>query len=135
MYECEKCVDTIIVVLSNGYRKTLVDTAAIQQDVVDLDGDGFDSSEDCDDGNSTINPGAEELCDGFDNNCDGEIDEGVLKTFYEDAEMMTDLETSMKLSWLVRQRMDLSATVMTAMMMIQRRTPARQSNAMIRQRL
>lgn len=66
--------------------KAVVDTAAVQQDVVDLDGDGFDSSEDCDDGNSTINPGAEELCDGFDNNCDGEIDEGVLKTFYEDAD-------------------------------------------------
>nr|WP_253900129.1 MopE-related protein [Corallococcus carmarthensis] len=33
-------------------------------------------AEDCDDADSTIHPGAEELCDGQDNNCDGRIDEG-----------------------------------------------------------
>ncbi|NRD46125.1 MopE-related protein [Corallococcus exiguus] len=33
-------------------------------------------AEDCDDADSTIRPGAEELCDGQDNNCDGRIDEG-----------------------------------------------------------
>lgn len=30
---------------------------------------------DCDDTNSAINPNANEVCDGFDNNCDGQIDE------------------------------------------------------------
>ncbi|NNK86894.1 MAG: hypothetical protein HKO90_01300, partial [Flavobacteriaceae bacterium] len=41
---------------------------------------------DCDDTNAAINPGATEVCDGVDNNCDGNIDEGVLNTYYADAD-------------------------------------------------
>ena len=37
--------------------------------------DGFIGSEDCDDTNDTINPNATEVCDGLDNNCDGNIDD------------------------------------------------------------
>jgi len=40
----------------------------------DVDGDGFKSDVDCNDENATINPEAEEVCDGVDNNCDDEID-------------------------------------------------------------
>ena len=47
----------------------------------DLDGDGF-SEDDCDDSNEFINPAATEICDGIDNNCDGNIDEGTLSTFF-----------------------------------------------------
>ncbi|MCA1800690.1 MAG: hypothetical protein LC650_05300, partial [Actinobacteria bacterium] len=52
----------------------------------DVDGDGFCSDVDCDDNDSSVFPGAPELCDGIDNNCDGEIDEGVLNTYYADAD-------------------------------------------------
>jgi hypothetical protein len=50
----------------------------------DLDGDGFETSEDCDDSDDSVYPSATELCDGIDNNCDGAIDEGVTDTFYAD---------------------------------------------------
>ena len=54
--------------------------------LVDSDGDGFDISEDCRDDDASINPSAEEICDEVDNNCDGQIDEGLLDTFYVDAD-------------------------------------------------
>ncbi len=41
---------------------------------------------DCNDGDASINPGAEEICNGVDDNCDGNIDEGVTTTFYADAD-------------------------------------------------
>lgn len=53
----------------------------------DVDQDGFYSFEECVDDNATIYPGAPELCDGLDNDCDGEIDEDLeLFTYYIDAD-------------------------------------------------
>ncbi len=57
----------------------------------DADGDGYgdplapreaveppsqhvDNAEDCDDGDAAVNPAATEVCDGVDNDCDGEVD-------------------------------------------------------------
>ena len=57
------------------------DTAVV---LMDGDGDGFYSDEDCDDSNATTYPDAPEICDGIDNNCNQEVDEGVLSTFFED---------------------------------------------------
>ncbi len=68
---------------------------------VDVDGDGFgadgqDPQEvcggegmamvggDCDDKNPEVHPQAEEVCDGIDNNCDRDVDEGVLRTWFPD---------------------------------------------------
>jgi hypothetical protein len=47
-------------------------------DGTDADGDGYNAEPewDCDDDDASINPGAEEVCDNADNNCDGQIDEG-----------------------------------------------------------
>ena len=46
---------------------------------VDSDGDGFsENTGDCDDGSTTIYPGAPELADWQDNDCDGNVDEGTI---------------------------------------------------------
>jgi hypothetical protein len=47
---------------------------------------GVINNTDCDGADATIYPGAPELCDGKDNNCNGEIDEGVKTTWYLDAD-------------------------------------------------
>lgn len=44
--------------------------------IIDNDGDGFNSSVDCNDNDASINANAAELCDGIDNNCNGIVDEG-----------------------------------------------------------
>ena len=48
---------------------------------------GFaDNGDDCDDSTRLVSPVSTELCDGLDNNCNGEIDEDGIRTFYFDAD-------------------------------------------------
>ena len=42
----------------------------------DADGDGTPNAQDCAPGDPAIYPGAKEVCDGVDNNCNGNVDEG-----------------------------------------------------------
>ncbi len=53
---------------------------------VDLDNDGFTSDVDCNDNDPSIFPGAVELCDDIDNNCNGEINEGIQATYFIDSD-------------------------------------------------
>ncbi len=53
---------------------------------VDADGDGYPAEDDCDDTDPATNPGAAEVCDGVDNDCDDAIDEDVGDTWYADAD-------------------------------------------------
>jgi hypothetical protein len=54
--------------LASAYRQLSV--------CADLDGDGYCSeSGDCNDTDPSVNPGAEEACNGLDDDCDGDIDE------------------------------------------------------------
>ncbi len=53
---------------SEGYAEAFITV------VVDNDNDGILAEDDCDDDNPDTFPGAEDLCDGVDNDCDGIID-------------------------------------------------------------
>ena len=80
-----------------------VDEGVLQVFYADADGDGFGAagdtveacdqpadtvpnSNDCDDSDSDVFPGALEVCNGVDDNCSGETDEGVGGTWYPDAD-------------------------------------------------
>jgi hypothetical protein len=48
---------------------------------------GFSSNNlDCNENVASINPGANEICNGIDDNCNGQSDEGVQSTFYYDGD-------------------------------------------------
>ena len=66
--------------------ETWDDTSCCDTDDGDADGDGWSAEDDCDDNDAAVNPGAEESCNGLDDDCDGEIDEGVTETWYADAD-------------------------------------------------
>ncbi|MCB9745530.1 MAG: hypothetical protein H6740_23325 [Alphaproteobacteria bacterium] len=71
-------VTLILGLLAACGEKEPVDSAA------DADGDGYPADVDCDDDDAAVNPGATEICDGVDNNCDDVVDEGLLITVYGD---------------------------------------------------
>lgn len=63
-------------------------SSALAVKPVDVDGDGYTSSEDCNDEDPLVNPGVSEICaDGIDNNCDTQIDEGCGGTTGDHADL------------------------------------------------
>ncbi|MFT4976812.1 MAG: hypothetical protein ACI8S6_002717, partial [Myxococcota bacterium] len=87
-----RAIPSLLILLALGCRTAdkdlsdgTLDTGGLSG-VTDGDGDGYDSSEDCDDEDAQTHPGSAEVCDGIDNNCDGLVDEGVTTTYYEDSD-------------------------------------------------
>ncbi len=52
----------------------------------DRDGDGVPDGEDCNADDPGSSSGGTEVCDGADNDCDGEVDEGLTSMWYADAD-------------------------------------------------
>jgi len=81
----EACVTTLVV--SIWYRDADDDGYGDINDSQSADSQpsGYVSNHtDCNDNDASVHPGAAEVCDGLDNNCNESIDEGLLATFYED---------------------------------------------------
>ena len=84
-------LDATMYAFHTGLDRTLAadDIAGIQAlygGPGDGDGDGFVFPEDCDDSRAAVHPGAIEVCDQLDNNCDGAVDEGVTFNWYRDGD-------------------------------------------------
>ncbi len=86
--EAEICNDSIDND-GNGLSDCYDDACATDATCVDADGDGFAQADDCNDENALSYPGADEICDEDDNNCNGEIDENPIDgtPFYGDADL------------------------------------------------
>ncbi|MCP4918135.1 MAG: hypothetical protein GY913_14575 [Proteobacteria bacterium] len=70
----------LLALLACGDKAPSGDSAPTDSEpaVIDEDGDGYRQDADCDDTNPDVNPGAGELCNGVDDNCNDVIDENAL---------------------------------------------------------
>jgi len=74
---------------------------AVEADIrvaADTDGDGVPPPIDCNDGDDTVYPGAPELCDGQDNDCDSQVDEPVFGGLVSATPLQTP-ECGVQLDW------------------------------------
>ncbi|MBI5895304.1 MAG: hypothetical protein HZB24_04595 [Desulfobacterales bacterium] len=88
--DCDAQVDegVLLTFYQDGDRDTFGNAAITTQACAAPSG-YVTSSNDCDDTRSTVNPVATEACNGLDDNCNAQTDEGVLLTFYRDADSDT----------------------------------------------
>ena len=74
----------ILVLALSGCRSAVVPGPG--SDKVDADGDGYGEEEDCDEGNAEVNPGAIEICNQVDDDCDGLVDEDLMRQWWIDGD-------------------------------------------------
>ncbi len=67
--------DLVITQLSHDANTVSV---RIDRTEPDADADGYGDGTDCDENDPAVNPGAVEVCDYIDNNCDSQVDEGFV---------------------------------------------------------
>lgn len=97
-------ISTLLSTTFKAYRSVAFAPCTPSTWYVDADGDGFGNvsttlsyctqpygyvanSTDCDDAVAAVNPGATEICNSIDDDCDSSIDEGIpLITYYNDAD-------------------------------------------------
>ncbi len=73
---------------TGGICGKVLDSACV---FVDNDGDGFNAASDCDDDDANTYPGALEICNGEDNDCDGDAENVGVVSFRSAAGDWTDL--------------------------------------------
>ena len=72
---------------AEGFEAGCDPTDFVPPEFLDLDEDGFRPYDgDCNDEDASQYPGATEECDEVDNNCDGEVDEGLSITIFRDSD-------------------------------------------------
>jgi hypothetical protein len=83
------CDDTDAAVHATGTRFTDSDGDAYGNGAVQVCGQPAGTAAvggDCNDAAAAIHPGATEICDGLDQDCDSQVDDGVTTTFHRDAD-------------------------------------------------
>jgi hypothetical protein len=84
--------NTTTSVLSTTTTPAVSTTTSVSANCTDNDKDGYNKeggqcgAVDCNDNNALIHPNAAEICNGVDDNCDGDVDEGVQNVYFRDAD-------------------------------------------------
>ena len=58
----------------------LIHSGLAETNYVDTDGDGYNSNIDCNDNNAAVNPGADEICNNINDDCDNNVDENLKRS-------------------------------------------------------
>lgn len=85
-------IAALFLVNCSGAEETLPTPSPSPTAYPDLDGDGYGIDVDCQDDNPEVHPFYPEICDGLDQNCNGEIDEYLDRDFdgYSSCETQSD---------------------------------------------
>ena len=76
---------SLLLACQTDVKEEETDSGEVEQTFVDADGDGYTEENDCDD-RSPASIHREEICDEIDNDCNGEVDDGVGDLYYTDAD-------------------------------------------------